>query len=137
MLNNRIIDARKYAKLTQTEFSKALNIGKRTLADYEKGTSEPKVSLITLVAKICNIDSYWLLTGKGNMHLEEPTSTTTASNNSIAVSGTVQGNINLNTSDFNHSEDIRDIVELLQYAPSAFLTTIKTKLEKFKELSTF
>lgn len=67
MLETRIIQARNYAKLTQEDLSNSLKIGKRTLADYEKGTSEPKASTIINIAEICNINVYWLLTGKGNM----------------------------------------------------------------------
>ncbi|WP_060826145.1 S24 family peptidase [Sulfurospirillum cavolei] len=71
MLETRIIQARNYAKLTQEDLSNSLKIGKRTLADYEKGTSEPKASTIVDIAEICNINVYWLLTGKGEMLLGE------------------------------------------------------------------
>jgi len=70
MLHNRIAQARNYAGYNQDEFAKKLGIGKRTLADYEKGVSEPKATVAVYIAEICNIDAWWLLTGKGSM-LEE------------------------------------------------------------------
>lgn len=65
MLHNRITEARSYAKLTQEDLAEKLNIGKRTLIDYEKGVSEPKASIIVSIAENCNISVLWLLTGEG------------------------------------------------------------------------
>lgn len=67
MLQNRILQARNHAKFSQEELSKALKIGKRTLIDYEKGESEPKASVLLAIAENCNVDGWWLLTGKGEM----------------------------------------------------------------------
>ena len=67
MLENRIVAARTYAKFTQEELSERLKIGKRTLADYEKGTSEPKASTLINIAENCNINVFWLLTGNSEM----------------------------------------------------------------------
>ncbi|MDQ7085918.1 MAG: hypothetical protein Q9M36_13850 [Sulfurovum sp.] len=49
----------------------------------------------------------------------------------------VQGTntIEINTSNFNHSNDIKNIVTLLDYAPSNFLMQIQDRLEQFKKLS--
>ncbi len=71
MLQNRILEARTRAKMTQDDLAKVLKIGKRTLIDYEKGVSEPKASTIVDIAELCNIDSGWLLTGKGKMVVSE------------------------------------------------------------------
>lgn len=64
MLHNRIVEARNKAKLSQEELAKALEIGKRTLADYEKGDTEPKASTLIGIAENCNVDPSWLLTGR-------------------------------------------------------------------------
>lgn len=64
MLHNRIVEARNKAKLSQEELAKALEIGKRTLADYEKGDTEPKASTLIGIAENCNVDPNWLLTGR-------------------------------------------------------------------------
>jgi len=74
MLHNRIAQARNYAGFNQDEFAKKLGVGKRTLADYEKGISEPKATVAADIAEICNIDAWWLLTGKGSMMADTKTS---------------------------------------------------------------
>ncbi len=67
MLGNRLRKAREYAGLSQEALAKKLKIGKRTLIDYEKGASEPKVSIVKSIAEICNVNPNWLLTGEGEM----------------------------------------------------------------------
>ncbi len=44
------------------------------------------------------------------------------------------GKISINTSTFNHSGQIQEIIQLLQYSPPAYLDVIKKKLEKYKEM---
>ncbi len=51
------------------------------------------------------------------------------------IVGINNGNMTINTSTFNHSDQIRDIIELLKYAPPGYLDIIKTKLEEFKKFS--
>ncbi|MDQ7083938.1 MAG: hypothetical protein Q9M36_02975 [Sulfurovum sp.] len=53
--------------------------------------------------------------------------------NNVVVQGT--NTIEINTSNFNHSNDIKNIVTLLDYAPSNFLMQIQDRLEQFKKLS--
>ncbi len=67
MLSKRLKKAREYARLSQEALAKKLKIGKRTLIDYEKGVSEPKVSIVRNIAEICNVNPTWLLTGEGEM----------------------------------------------------------------------
>ena len=67
MLGERLKKAREYAGLSQEALAKKLKIGKRTLIDYEKGASEPKVSIVKNIAEICNVNTNWLLTGEGEM----------------------------------------------------------------------
>lgn len=55
----------------------------------------------------------------------------------IANNSTINGNVNINTSEFNHSEDIKELINLLKYAPSDFITTVIERLRKFKSLSKF
>lgn len=55
----------------------------------------------------------------------------------IANNSTINGNVNINTSEFNHSEDIKELISLLKYAPSDFITTVIERLRKFKSLSKF
>ena len=58
-------------------------------------------------------------------------------NNGLMLNGDINGVININTNDFNHKNDIKEIIELLKYAPSGFLENLKTKLNEFKNMSKF
>jgi len=133
LIKDRIKKARTIAAITQEDMAKSLNIGKRTFIDYENGVSEPKASTLLGIAEKCNIDISWLLTGKGSMRNDESISVV-ATHNSIAV-GHNNSNISINTASFDHGHEIKEIVELLQYAPSAFLGQVKERLLEFKKLS--
>ena len=62
LIGKKIEIARKNAGLTQDELAKNLKIGKRTLINYEKGKTEPALSMLMKIADICNVDYDWLLT---------------------------------------------------------------------------
>jgi hypothetical protein len=47
----------------------------------------------------------------------------------------LNGDIHINISQFDHKEDIEEIIRLLPYAPSKFLDKLKKKLKAFEELS--
>lgn len=64
MIGTRIKESRENAGYTQDEFCIKINKSKRTLLNYEKNESEPTVSVALEIAKICNIDRNWLLTGE-------------------------------------------------------------------------
>ncbi|MDM5271906.1 helix-turn-helix domain-containing protein [Sulfurovum sp. zt1-1] len=50
-------------------------------------------------------------------------------------SNIVNGDIHINISQFDHKQDIEEIIRLLPYAPSKFLEQLKIKLKTFEELS--
>lgn len=131
----RLYSALKISK--DKEFCDKYDIKANTVSSWKKRNSVP-YELIQEISQNENISFDWILSGKGSMYLKEDS---IAQNNSVMISGNtnnsniINGNISINTSNFNHSEDIKDIVELLQYAPSNFLMQIKERLEKFKELS--
>lgn len=47
----------------------------------------------------------------------------------------LNGDVHINISQFDHKEDIEEIIRLLPYAPSKFLEKLKTKLKAFEALS--
>ena len=63
MIGDRIKEAREKVGYTQDEFCIKIDKSKRTLINYEKNESEPSVNIAIQIAKICNIDKVWLLTG--------------------------------------------------------------------------
>lgn len=50
-------------------------------------------------------------------------------------SSIINGDIHINISQFDHKEDIEEIIRLLPYAPSKFLEQLKIRLKTFEELS--
>ncbi len=69
MIGLRIKESREKAGFTQDDFCKKINKSKRTLINYEKNESEPSVNTALVVAKLCNVDKIWLLTGENNKPL--------------------------------------------------------------------
>jgi len=70
LLGQRIQKVRSESGFTQDEFSKKIEVSKRTLIDYEKSESEPKASTLLKISDICNISISWLLSEHGNMTAE-------------------------------------------------------------------
>lgn len=61
--------ARVNANLTQEQAAKALNVGKQTIINWEKGKTEPKVSQIRQLSELYNIslDHIFLPTKSNNI----------------------------------------------------------------------
>ncbi len=152
MLKYRIKESRINAHLSQDELAKCLKIGKRTLVDYENGTSEPKASVLLSIAENCNINESWLLTGKGLMYLEESNKNNSgtingdinSSNGGIVINGVQDCDINHNTpskptqkhkTTIDSEEELSEICQLIKdYATPKYRMEIKEKLLRFKEL---
>lgn len=122
-LGQRIKLVREQSKLTQEELAQKIDISKRSLGYYEKDEKEPVVSTVKLIAKFCNINEIWLLTGKGSM--KENTNSINGYDNSNNV---INGNIIVNPKNYQDAKDIEEIVELLKIAPKSFLDRLKNKL---------
>lgn len=100
------------------KLSKEININYNTISTWIKRDTIPYSTLHNIVEDK-NVSFDWILTGVGETPISK------------------DNNINLKLSDYNHSDDIKEIVELLKFAPSGFLTILKDKLKHFKELSSF
>lgn len=64
-LRERIMLIRKNFNLGVVEFSNRIGISKSSLDRYEKGQSETPSSVIANIIEVFNVDSDWLLFGKG------------------------------------------------------------------------
>jgi len=75
LIGERIAKARKKAGYSdQKSFSAELikngfKVSPRTLADYELNNTEPKISTVREIAKICNVSFNWLIDGIGDAEL--------------------------------------------------------------------
>ncbi len=109
MLSERIKKARNNAKLSQEELAKKLKVGKRTLVDYERGSSEPKVSTLLKIADFCNVNPNWLLTGEGEMTSKQDISNSNINNIKNSSNIAIGENITITT----HSKEVSDLEDKL------------------------
>lgn len=66
----RVVEARVALGFNQSEFAKEIALAAQSLARYEKNKVKPSVEFITKLTDMFNINSNWLLTGKGEMLLD-------------------------------------------------------------------
>jgi len=117
------------------QLSDKIGVNYNTISTWIKRESIPYEKLHS-IAHNESISFDWLLFGKKSS--EKNHSNTVIGNNNITTGGgSINGNININTSKFNHKDDVIEIIELLEYAPSGFLTIVKDKLLAFKKMSEF
>lgn len=64
--SQRLKAARKHAKLTQAELSKAVGITQTSISDLETGKSASS-TFGASIARICGVSALWLETGEGSM----------------------------------------------------------------------
>ncbi len=64
-LGNRIAQLRKRTGLNQVDFAQRLGVSQSAFKNYERGASEPPVSLITRLCSDFNASADWLVLGIG------------------------------------------------------------------------
>lgn len=125
-LPKRLKELRKEFNLTQKELSEVLNCPQQRITDLETGkVKNIKSTEVAILENKFDINPLWILTGDGNI----------LKNDNGMIVGVNNGNMTINTSSFNHSEEIREIINLLQFASPQYLNTLKKKLEDFKKMS--
>ncbi|WP_170825725.1 LexA family protein [Halomonas caseinilytica] len=65
-IGDRVRRARKKAGLTQKQLGDAVGVRQATISDLEKGESRSS-SYLVQIARICDVDVDWLVSGKGEM----------------------------------------------------------------------
>jgi transcriptional regulator with XRE-family HTH domain len=66
-LGERISYARKAAKLSATDLARLMDKTPSTISQYESEKIKIGLDALVKVSEICQVDLYWLITGKGNM----------------------------------------------------------------------
>lgn len=69
-MNNRIKDIRKYFKLSQTEFGSKIGVTIGVIRNLEQGKTQLESPLFELFCKTFNVNPDWLLTGNGDMFIQ-------------------------------------------------------------------
>ena len=65
MIGNRLQSVRKQNGQTQAQFAQALEISTNGYQNYERGLTEPPVSLLLKVSDTYDVDPLWLIIGRG------------------------------------------------------------------------
>ena len=109
---------------SDTEFSKKYGIKRNTISTWKKRNSTP-YELLEKISQNENISFDWLLTGKGSMHLQEPSTTQNVNGNGAIISGTNQGTLitgDINISIQKHKKEVTqkedDLLEAYRTLPS-------------------
>lgn len=97
----RIKEIKLVLRLTSIELANKLDIPVRTIGSYERAEAQPSPKFLTALYEQLNIDINWLLSGKGNMFLDQKTTF------NMGTMTNVQDKINLS------QEQIADLIELL------------------------
>lgn len=75
-LNERIIQARKQAGLTQEQLGEKLGVSRQAVSKWESGQSNPDVTYIAEMCRLFEVTADWLLFGKnsssGTLESDEP-----------------------------------------------------------------
>lgn len=82
--SQRLKAARKHAKLTQAELSKAVGITQTSISDLERGKSASS-TFGASIARICGVSALWLETGEGSMTAEAHDSADLGSNDPAPI----------------------------------------------------
>lgn len=125
-LSQRLRKIRKDKDLSQKEFADILGTTSQRISELERGKLKNlKPEEISRLKEEYNIDTLWITTGEGKYK--------NAENGTIV--GVVNGDMIINTSNFDHPEDIKELIELLKFAPSPLLDSFKEKLLKIKDIT--
>ena len=70
---DRLVKAREDLGFNQANFSEKIDLAAQSLARYEKNKVNPSMEFIAKLTDMFNINSNWLLTGKGEMFISNDT----------------------------------------------------------------
>ena len=70
---DRLVKARENLGFNQANFSEKIDLAAQSLARYEKNKVNPSLEFIAKLTDMFNINSNWLLTGKGEMFISNDT----------------------------------------------------------------
>ena len=66
-MNTRILEVRKYLKLTQEQFATTIGLKRSSLSEIETGNSPVTLRTIIAICSKFNVNEHWLKYGEGNM----------------------------------------------------------------------
>jgi DNA-binding XRE family transcriptional regulator len=140
----RLREVRKYLGFTQKILGEKLDMEWHKIRDLESTKLILTTEIALKIENFFSISGWWLLTGKGEMLLNEQKSENVNKNfsgNQIVTGGVNHGNINNGTpvkeepKAVQKSADIEEMCAMMvQYAPREYVQQVRGKLEAFREL---
>jgi len=116
---------RKHLNITKKEFATEIGITQNAYTNYITGKRNIPTDLALKIKQMYDINLNWLLTGKGSMHLQEPSTTQNVNGNGAIISGTNQGTLitgDINISIQKHKKEVTqkedDLLEAYRTLPS-------------------
>jgi len=85
----------------------------KTLASSKSTSSSFSEEELKILVKKFDFNMYWLVLGEGEMYRDAKKDNINIEINGTKNNSTVNGNIHINTSEFNHGADIKEILDLL------------------------
>lgn len=80
----RVVEAREKLGYGQAEFATKIELAAQSLSRYEKNKVKPSVDFITKLTDLFSINANWLLTGQGEILLQDEKKTTVLQDKSIS-----------------------------------------------------
>lgn len=138
MIGNQIKFLRKKYKLSQTNFGKRVGASLKSIQRWESDHNIPNNRLI-MICQTFGIDEHWLRTGEGEMYGSTVQINHDSSGIVQQIGGTFNNNGNIGTQNINTTsdgiatpEDIREIIDLLQYVKRDDMDKLKKHLYRLK-----
>ena len=127
----RFIIAREKLGFNKTKLAEELGIKSFNIRDIESGKQKIPIELAEIFEEKFSISGWWLLTGKGNMFIDDNQSSSINVNNSknVAVNNG-NGTITINANDYVDSNEIKELLELLKDVPKSWIKNIIERLKK-------
>ncbi len=139
MIGSRFKEVRKNLGYSQKEFAKLLGIGLTTLKDYEREKFTPKTEAVLKLITLFNINPNWLLTGQGEMFLNESSQKNIGVNyGGIQIGNIIGEQIKAKqeikyTSDTQVNEELKEINQILQEIKAKNPQAYKKVIHKLKQ----
>lgn len=122
---------RNHLSLNQEEMAQIFQFKWHKIKDIEIGKQKVSVELAEMIENKFSISGWWLLTGRGNMFIDDNKFSNINVNNSknVAVNNG-NGTITINANDYVDSNEIRELLEILKDVPKSWVKNIIERLKK-------
>ena len=133
-MNNAPLETlRESLKFNKKEFANELGVTQNSYGRYASGEREIPAGISKFIRNKYGVSIDWLLTGNGKMYLSE---SEMLLNDISIIEKAFNNSIDPMLLDkISRSENMQELINLLDYAPDGFMQQIISRLKEFKEMS--